>query len=55
MAKRYRTESKEGMLVKVYGATVQGLQAVAVTIEVNATRGCRFVMVGLPMSASWQL
>lgn len=39
------------MLVKVYGATVQGLQAVAVTIEVNATRGCRFVMVGLPDSA----
>jgi magnesium chelatase family protein len=36
------------MLVKTYGATVQGLQAVAVTTEVNSTRGCRFVMVGLP-------
>ena len=36
------------MLVKVYGATVQGLQAVAVTIEVNASRGIRFVLVGLP-------
>ena len=39
------------MLVKVYGATVQGLQAAAVIIEVNATRGCRFVMVGLPDNA----
>lgn len=36
------------MLVKAYGAIVQGLDATTVTIEVNATRGIRFVMVGLP-------
>lgn len=39
------------MLIKTYGAIVQGLQATTVTIEVNATRGIRFVMVGLPDSA----
>ncbi|MCI6371882.1 MAG: YifB family Mg chelatase-like AAA ATPase [Bacteroidaceae bacterium] len=39
------------MLVKVYGASMQGLQATAVTIEVNATRGVRFVLVGLPDNA----
>ena len=36
------------MLVKTFSAIVQGLQATAVTIEVNATRGIRFVLVGLP-------
>ena len=30
---------------------MQGLQATAVTIEVNATRGVRFVLVGLPDNA----
>ena len=39
------------MLVKTFSAIVQGLQATAVTIEVNATRGIRFVLVGLPDSA----
>ena len=39
------------MLVKVSGASMQGLQATAVTIEVNATRGVRFVLVGLPDNA----
>ena len=39
------------MLVKVYSASVQGLEATAVTIEVNAARGIRFVMVGLPDNA----
>ena len=39
------------MLVKTFSASVQGLQASAVTIEVNATRGIRFVLVGLPDSA----
>lgn len=39
------------MLVKVFSASVQGLQATAVTIEVNASRGIRFVMVGLPDNA----
>ena len=32
------------MLVKTFSAIVQGLQATAVTIEVNATRGIRFVL-----------
>ena len=39
------------MLVKVKRASMQGLQATAVTIEVNATRGVRFVLVGLPDNA----
>ena len=39
------------MLVKTFGASVQGLHATAVTIEVNATRGIRFVLVGLPDNA----
>ena len=39
------------MLVKIFSASVQGLQASTVTIEVNATRGVRFVLVGLPDSA----
>ena len=39
------------MLVKTFSASVQGLQASAVTVEVNATRGIRFVLVGLPDSA----
>ena len=39
------------MLVKTFSASVQGLQASAVTIEVNTSRGLRFVLVGLPDSA----
>ena len=39
------------MLVKTFSASVQGLQASAVTIEVNTSRGARFVLVGLPDSA----
>ena len=39
------------MLVKVYGASVQGLSAIPVTIEVNASRGIRFFLVGLPDNA----
>ena len=39
------------MLVKVYSSCVQGLEATTVTIEVNATRGIRFVLVGLPDNA----
>ena len=39
------------MLVKTFSASVQGLQAAAVTVEVNATQGIRFVLVGLPDSA----
>lgn len=39
------------MLVKVYGASVQGLSAIPVTIEVNASRGIKFYLVGLPDNA----
>ena len=39
------------MLVKVYGAAVQGIDAITVTIEVNCTNGIRFFMVGLPDTA----
>ena len=39
------------MLVKVYTAAVQGLQAIPVTTEVNATRGIQFCLVGLPDNA----
>lgn len=39
------------MLVKTFSASVQGLQAAAVTIEVNNTQGMRFVLVGLPDNA----
>lgn len=36
------------MLVKVFGAAVQGIDATPVTIEVNCTRGIKFLLVGLP-------
>ena len=39
------------MLVKVFGAAVQGIDATLITIEVNSTRGCMFYLVGLPDSA----
>lgn len=39
------------MLVKIFGAAVQGLTATPVTIEVNASRGIKFFLVGLPDSA----
>ena len=39
------------MFVKVYSASVQGLEAQPVSIEVNITRGIRFILVGLPDSA----
>ena len=39
------------MLVKVFGAAIQGLEAIPVTIEVNASRGIKFFLVGLPDSA----
>lgn len=39
------------MLVKTFSASVQGLQAAEVTVEVNSTRGARFALVGLPDSA----
>lgn len=36
------------MLVKVYGAAVQGINATPVTIEVNCSKGIKFFLVGLP-------
>ncbi len=36
------------MLVKVYAAATQGISATLVTIEVNATKGIQFFLVGLP-------
>lgn len=36
---------------KVFGAAVQGIDAIVVTIEVNCTQGIRFFMVGLPDTA----
>lgn len=36
------------MLVKVFGAAVQGIHATCITIEVNVSRGIRFLLVGLP-------
>ncbi len=36
------------MLVKVFGAAVQGIDASLITIEVNCTKGIRFLLVGLP-------
>ena len=39
------------MLIKTFGAAVQGIDATLITIEVNSTRGCMFYLVGLPDSA----
>lgn len=39
------------MLVKTFGAAVQGIDATIITIEVNVSRGIRFMLVGLPDNA----
>lgn len=39
------------MLVKLFGAALQGIDATIVTIEVNCSRGIKFYLVGLPDSA----
>lgn len=39
------------MLIKLFGAAVQGIDAAIVTIEVNTSRGIKFFLVGLPDSA----
>ncbi|MHB9056166.1 MAG: YifB family Mg chelatase-like AAA ATPase [Paludibacteraceae bacterium] len=39
------------MLVKTFGAAVQGINATIVTIEVNVGQGIRFMIVGLPDNA----
>lgn len=39
------------MLVKTFGAAVQGIKATIVTIEVNVSQGIKFFLVGLPDNA----
>ena len=39
------------MLTKVFGAAVEGIDAIVITIEVNSSRGCCFYLVALPDSA----
>ena len=39
------------MLVKTFGAAVQGINAIVVTIEVNISNGVKFFLVGLPDDA----
>lgn len=39
------------MLAKTFGASVYGVDAKTITIEVNVTQGTKFFMVGLPDSA----
>lgn len=36
------------MLVKVFGAALQGVNATLITIEVNCSKGIKFMLVGLP-------
>lgn len=36
------------MLVKVFGAALQGIDATIITIEVNTSKGIKFMLVGLP-------
>ncbi|RLD49059.1 MAG: magnesium chelatase [Bacteroidetes bacterium] len=39
------------MLVKTYGSAIQGIDAIMITIEVNAIGGSKFHLVGLPDNA----
>lgn len=39
------------MLVKTYGSAVYGIDATTITIEVNASAGIKFFLVGLPDNA----
>jgi len=39
------------MLVKIYGSAVFGVGATTITIEVNVSRGAKFILVGLPDNA----
>ncbi|MFI3240307.1 MAG: YifB family Mg chelatase-like AAA ATPase [Bacteroidales bacterium] len=39
------------MLIKIYGAAVQGIDALIVTIEVSVDKGVQFFIVGLPDTA----
>ena len=39
------------MLVKAYASAVYGINATTITVEVNATQGVRYYLVGLPDNA----
>ena len=39
------------MLVKTFGSAVFGIDATTITIEVDVTKGIKFMLVGLPDSA----
>ncbi|MFO8086986.1 MAG: YifB family Mg chelatase-like AAA ATPase [Bacteroidales bacterium] len=39
------------MLIKTYGSTIHGIDAITITIEVNIDKGINFLLVGLPDSA----
>ena len=36
------------MLIKIFGAAVHGIEATLITIEVNCSKGIKFMLVGLP-------
>jgi len=46
-----KNKRSSNVLIKVFGAAVQGIDATLITIEVNSSRGCMFYLVGLPDSA----
>ena len=48
---RYKPYNFLNMLVKTFGAAVQGIDALIVTIEVTMENGFQFCMVGLPDAA----
>lgn len=39
------------MLVKTFGSTLIGIEAIIITVEVNVNRGTKFFLVGLPDNA----
>lgn len=39
------------MLIKTYAAALQGIDSTLITVEVNCTSGCDFMLVGLPDNA----
>ena len=39
------------MPIKTYGSAVYGIEAIAITIEVNISSGLKYYMVGLPENA----
>ncbi len=39
------------MLIKTYGSTIIGIDAITITVEVNVARGIKYCLVGLPDNA----